>query len=51
MAAPINKSITAILKSLQYMSMNKSNGQNTFSRENCAGKPFFTLNMVKYNKS
>ena len=51
MAAPINKSIIAIMKPLQFMSINKSYIQNVFIRENRTGKPFFKLSMVKYNKS
>ena len=51
MAVLINKSIIAILKSLQYMSINKSYIQNVFIRENHSGKPFFKLSMVKFNKS
>ena len=51
MAAPINKSIIAILKALQYMSINKSYIQNVFIRENHTGKPFLKLSMDKYNKS
>ena len=51
MAVPINKSIIAILKPLQYMSINKSHIRNVFIRENHGGKPFFKLSMVKYNKS
>ena len=43
---PINKSIIAILKPLQYMSINKSYIQNVFIRENCSGKPFFKLSML-----
>ena len=38
MAAPINKSIIAILKPLQHMSVNKSYIQNVFIRENRSGK-------------
>ena len=51
MAAPINKSIIAILKPLQYISIYKSYIQNVFIRENHTGKTFFKLSMVKYNKS
>ena len=51
MAASINKSITVVLKPLQYMSINKSHTQNVFIGENCSGKSFFKLSMVKYNKS
>ena len=51
MAAPINKSIIAILKLLEYMSINKSHNQNVFIRENHISKPFLKLSMVKYNKS
>ena len=51
MAVPINKSIIAILKPLQYTSTNKSYIQNVFIRENRTGKPFLKLSMVKYNKA
>ena len=50
MAMPINTSIIAILKPLQYMSINKSYIQNVFIGENPTGKPSFKLSMVKYNK-
>ena len=52
MAVPINKSIIAILKPLQYMSINKSYNQNVFIRENHSGKPFLNqawLNTMKVN--
>ena len=49
MVAPINKSIFAILKSLQYMSINKSYIQNVFLRENHSGKPFFKLTFIVFN--
>ena len=51
MAVPINKSIIAILKPLQYMSINKSYIRNVFIRENHSGRPFLKLYMVKYNES
>ena len=51
MAAPINKSIIAILEPLQYLSINKSYIRNVFIRENRTGKPFFRLSMVKCNNS
>ena len=47
MVVPINESFIAILKPLQYMSINKSYIQNVFIRENCNGKPFFKLGMIK----
>ena len=50
MAVPMNKSIIAILKPLQYMSINKSYVQNIFIRENRTGKAFLKLSMVKYSK-
>ena len=52
MAVPINKSIIAILKPLQYMSINKSCIQNVFIRENHTGKPFLSQawsNTIKVN--
>ena len=51
MAALINKNIIAILKHLEYMSINKSDIRNIFIRENRTGEPFLKLSMVKYNKS
>ena len=51
MAAPINKSIIAILRSLQYMSINKSYIRNVFIRENHTSKPFLKISMDKYNQS
>ena len=51
MAVPINKSIIAILKPLQYMSINKSYIWNVFIRDNHTGKQFLKLSMVKYYKS
>ena len=47
MAASINKIIIAILKPLQYMSINKPYIRIVFIRENCNGKPFLKLSMVK----
>ena len=46
MAVPINKSIIAILKPLQYMSTNKTCIQNVIIRENRTGKAFLKLSMV-----
>ena len=52
MEEPINKNIIAILKPLQYMSINKSYVQNIFIWENHSGKPFLIearLNTIKAN--
>ena len=51
MAVPINKNIIAILKPLQYISINKSYIRNVFIGENHTGEPFFKLSMVEYNTS
>ena len=52
MIVPINKSIIAILKPIQYLSINKSYIQNVFIKENRTGTPLFLkLSIAIDNKS